>query len=295
MDVRSVASLFDVAWLCPKVNLICRAFFMQKTMPTTTEPVVSIPEPKWRTDWLAFPLGLLAILLLWQTVVVLGDYPSFILPRPIEVAERAVTAVNSGLLWRHLQVTLLEVILGFTLGFVLATLTGYWLSKSRWAERLVGPWLVAMQAIPIVAIAPLLVIWFGFGITSKVIVCALIVFFPILMNTIVGLRSVDRDWHDLLTVLRASPWQRFRLVELPAALPVLFGGIKVGLTLAVVGAVVGEFAGAQVGLGALINIARGGVYDTPLLFVALLTLATLALVLYGGALWLERRVVRWQR
>lgn len=264
-------------------------------MPTTPKPIVPIPKTIRRIEWLAFPLGLLAILLLWQAVAVLGDYPSFILPRPAEVAERAVTAISSGLLWRHLQVTLLEVVLGFTLGFILATLIGYWLSKSPWAERLVGPWLVAMQAVPIVAIAPLLVIWFGFGITSKVIVCALIVFFPILMNTIVGLRSVDRDWHDLLTVLHASPWQRFRLVELPAALPVLFGGIKVGLTLAVVGAVVGEFAGAQIGLGALINIARGGVYDTPLLFVALLTLAMLALVLYGGATWLERRIVRWQR
>lgn len=261
-------------------------------MTNTTLPP---PKVKWRFEWVAFPLGFVAVLCLWQIVAVVGDYPSFILPRPIEVAQRAVTAITTGLLWRHLQVTLLEIALGFTLGFISATLTGYWLSKSRWAERLVAPWLVAMQAVPIVAVAPLLVIWFGFGLTSKVIVCALIVFFPILMNTIVGLRSVDRDWHDLLTVLRASPWQRFRLVELPAALPVLFGGIKVAITLAVVGAVVGEFAGAQVGLGALINIARGGVYDTPLLFVALLTLATLALLLYGAASWLEQRVVRWHR
>ncbi len=264
-------------------------------MTPSNQPTTSPPKIRWRLEWFAFPLGLMLILLVWQLVVEVGDYPSFILPRPAEVGQRAITAVTTGLLWRHLQVTLLEIVLGFTLGFITATLTGYWLSKSRWAERLVGPWLVAMQAIPVVAIAPLLIIWFGFGITSKVIVCALIVFFPILMNTIIGLRSVDREWHDLLTVLRASAWQRFRLVELPAALPVLFGGIKVGITLAVVGAVVGEFAGAQVGLGALINIARGGVYDTPLLFVALLTLATLALVLYGGATWLERRIVRWQR
>jgi NitT/TauT family transport system permease protein len=268
---------------------------MQKTMSTTPNPTIPVPKAKWRLEWFALPIGFIAIILLWQTVAVVGDYPSFILPRPAEVAQRAITAVSSGLLWRHLQVTLIEIVLGFTLGFIFATVTGYWLSKSVWAERLVGPWLVAMQAVPVVAVAPLLVIWFGFGLTSKVIVCALIVFFPILMNTIVGLRSVDREWHDLLTVLRASSWQRFRLVELPAALPVLFGGIKVGITLAVVGAVVGEFAGAQVGLGALINIARGGVYDTPLLFVALLTLALLALLLYGGATWLERRVVRWKR
>lgn len=279
----------------PEGNSIPSGIFMQNVMSSMNNPKVPIPKSSRRMEWFAFPLGLILLIGLWQLVTIVGDYPSFILPQPLEVAQRAGTAILSGLLWRHLQITLLEIVLGFAVGFVTATLVGYWLSKSHWAERLVGPWLVAMQAIPVVAVAPLLIIWFGFGITSKVIVCALIVFFPILMNTIVGLRSVDREWHDLLTVLRASPWQRFRLVELPAALPVLFGGIKVGITLAVVGAVVGEFAGAQVGLGALINIARGGVYDTPLLFVALLTLATLALVLYGGASWLERRIVRWQR
>ncbi len=272
----------------------------QSQLPTTVNnnvpPLVKPPVlPRFPLEWVALPLGFVFIVAAWHFIVLWGDYPTFILPTPALVAQRAVTAIQSGLLWRHLRVTLIEILCGFALGFSLATLTGYWLSKSRLAERLVGPWLVAMQAVPVVAIAPLLVIWFGFGLTSKIIVCALIVFFPILMNTIVGLRTIDREWHDLMTVLRASPWQRFKWLELPAALPVLFGGIKVGVTLAVVGAVVGEFAGAQVGLGALINIARGGVYDTPLLFVALLTLAALALVLYGGTSWLERRIVRWRR
>lgn len=264
---------------------------IETEVPPLKRPVL----PRFPLEWVALPLGFIVIVAVWQLIAVGGKYPTFILPAPALVAQRAVTAIQTGLLWRHLQVTLIEILCGFTLGFLFATLTGYWLSKSRWAERLVGPWLVAMQAVPVVAIAPLLVIWFGFGLTSKIIVCALIVFFPILMNTIVGLRTIDREWQDLMTVLRASSIQRFVHLELPAALPVLFGGIKVGLTLAVVGAVVGEFAGAQVGLGALINIARGGVYDTPLLFVALLTLATLALALYGGASWLERRVVRWHR
>ncbi|MBA3532786.1 MAG: ABC transporter permease [Ardenticatenales bacterium] len=250
---------------------------------------------KLRWEWATLPLGLLVLLASWQLVVVVGDYPEFVLPSPMAVAAKFVTAIWSGLLWRHLRVTLAETLLGFMLGFLTATLMGYWLAKRPVAERLIAPWLVAMQAVPVVAVAPLLVIWFGFGLTSKVLVCALIVFFPVLINTIVGVRSVDRDWLELMTVLRASRWQRFRLVEVPAALPVLFGGIKLGVTLAVVGAVVGEFVGAREGLGALINIARGGLYDTPLLFVALLSLAGMALALYGIVVFLEQRLVRWQR
>jgi NitT/TauT family transport system permease protein len=248
-----------------------------------------------RWEVAALPLGVGALLLLWQLVVVLGDYPEFVLPAPVTVAAKFVSAFRSGILWKHLSVTLLETLAGFTAGFLSATVMGYWLAKQPVAERFVAPWLVAMQAVPVVAVAPLLVIWFGFGITSKILVCALIVFFPVLINTIIGVRSVDQEWHELMTVLRASRWQRFYLVEAPAALPVLFGGIKLGVTLAVVGAVVGEFVGAREGLGALINIARGGLYDTPLLFVALLTLAAMALTLYGFVSFVERRVVRWQR
>ncbi|MGH2544590.1 MAG: ABC transporter permease, partial [Ardenticatenaceae bacterium] len=254
---------------------------------------LSMRRVRW--DIAALPLGIITVLALWQLVILLGDYPQFVLPAPLAVAGKFVWAVESGNLWRHLRVTLVETLAGFSLGFLSATLVGYWLAKKPVAERLVAPWLVAMQAVPVVAVAPLLVIWFGFGILSKILVCALIVFFPVLINTIVGVRSVDREWHELMTVLRASRWQRFRLVELPAALPVLFGGIKLGVTLAVVGAVVGEFVGAREGLGALINIARAGLYDTALLFVALLTLAAMALTLYGIVSLIERRVVRWQR
>ncbi len=263
----------------------------RQPLPWARRP--SVRHVRW--EWLSLPLGLVAILLLWQATVQVGRYPEFVLPAPLDVARKFVSALASGLLWTHLRVTLAETLLGFALGFGTATLVGYWLAKQPLAERFVAPWLVAMQAVPVVAVAPLLVIWFGFGIMSKVVVCALIVFFPVLINTIVGVRSVDSEWLELMRVLRASRWQRFWLVELPAALPVLFGGIKLGVTLAVVGAVVGEFVGAREGLGALINIARGGLYDTPLLFVALLSLAGMALALYGAVSLVERRMVRWQR
>jgi len=170
---------------------------------------------------------------------------------------------------------------------------GYLLAKSRLAERVLSPYLVASQAVPIVALAPLLVIWFGAGILSKVLVCALTLFFPVLINTIVGIRSVDRDLVALMRSLRATRWQTFRYLEVPAALPVLFGGLKVGVTLSVIGAVVGEFVGSDRGLGFLVNLARG-LFDTPLLFVALITLMVIALALYLLVAGLEAWLLRWR-
>jgi NitT/TauT family transport system permease protein len=141
-----------------------------------------------------------------------------------------------------------------------------------------SPYIVASQSVPIVAIAPLLVIWFGPGLFSKVLICALIVFFPVLVNTIVGLRSVPEELHDLMRSLQATRWQTIRYLEIPAALPVFLGGLRIGATLSVIGAVVGEFVGSDRGLGFLINIGRGQ-YDTALVFVAVFSLIIMALSL----------------
>jgi NitT/TauT family transport system permease protein len=160
-----------------------------------------------------------------------------------------------------------------------ATVLGYILAKSPFLERLAGPYIAAMQSIPAVAIAPLLVIWFGSGKLSKVLICALIVFFPVLVNTIVGIRSVDAGLTTLMRSLRANRWQTFIMLEVPASLPVLLGGLKIGVVLAVIGAVVGEFVGADRGLGFLINLSKG-LFNTPLMFVALITLGAISLTLY---------------
>jgi len=140
---------------------------------------------------------------------------------------------------------------------------------------------------------PLLVILFGYGRLYKVIVCALVVFFPILVYTVVGLRSVTRDLRDLMRSLEATRWQTFTMLELPAALPVLFGGLKVGVTLSVIGAVVGEFVGANRGLGFLVNLGQG-LFDTPLMFVAIFLLVTIALALYGLVSLLENLLLSWR-
>ena len=239
-------------------------------------------------------LAALAIFLFgWQALVWLLELPAFILPSPAQVGARFGRALADGTLLRHTGTTLVEVLAGLGSGVLFATLLGYLLSRSTFLENVLQPFLVASQAIPTVAIAPLLVIWFGPGLFSKVLICALIVFFPVLVNTVVGLRNVPDNLRDLMRSLRANRWQTFRLLEFPAALPVLLGGLRIGATLSVIGAVVGELVGANRGLGFLINVGRGQ-YDTALVFVGVFTLVILALILYSVVLLAERRLLRWQ-
>ena len=240
------------------------------------------------------PLSLALALLVWAGAVRLGGFPPFILPAPGLVWTRLLEALGDGTLIRNSLVTLQEVLAGLALGVAGATVLGYLLAKSHAFERLLSPFIVASQSIPIVAIAPLLIIWFGPGLFSKVLICALIVFFPVLVNTIVGLRSVPEELRDLMRSLQATRWQVIRLLEMPAALPVFLGGLRIGATLSVIGAVVGEFVGADRGLGFLINVARGQ-YDTALVFVAVFTLVGMALGLYGLVVFFEKRLLSWQQ
>lgn len=243
--------------------------------------------------WLGFVSVGLAFVV-WYLAARFGGQPAFILPSPGQVGLRFLQSVNDGTLFRHGLITMTEIIIGLAIGMTTAVLIGYLLAKSLTFERLLSPYIVASQAVPIVAIAPLLVIWFGPGISSKILICALIVFFPVLVNTIVGLRSVPEDLHDLMRSLQASRWQTIKFLEFPAALPVLLGGLRIGAALAVIGAVVGEFAGSDRGLGFLINLGRGQ-YDTALVFVAVFSLIFLALIMYGVVLWLESRLTSWQQ
>ena len=236
-------------------------------------------------------LSLAAFLAVWKLATLVGGYPDYILPPPDAVGERGIRAIGSGLLWEHTAVTLLEIVLGFALGAAAAIVTGTALGKSVLVERVLSPYIVAAQAVPILALAPLLDIWFGGGLLARVVICALIVFFPIAIATMVGIRSTDPLLAEMLRSLGATGGQRTRLLEIPSALPVLFGGLRVGVTLAVIGAVVAEWAGAGTGLGVLINIANQGLFDTPLMFVALTTLAVIGLVFYGLVVIVERRFV----
>ncbi len=243
--------------------------------------------------WLII-ISLVAALFLWQLVVWFGSLPAFILPSPAEVGARFIQTILDGTLLRNTLVTLVEVLAGLALGVSVATMLGYLVARSLALERVLSPYIVASQAIPVVAIAPLLVIWFGPGLSSKILICALIVFFPVLVNTVVGVRSVPEDLRDLMRSLQATRWQTLKSLEMPAALPVFLGGLRIGATLAVIGAVVGEFVGAKSGLGFMVNVGRG-VYDTALVFVAVFTLIALALILYGLVSLIENHLLSWQQ
>lgn len=231
---------------------------------------------------------------LWWLISQLGNFPSFILPTPLDVWNRFVMAIDDGSLLRHTLVTLQEILLGLALGVSVATVLGYFLAKSRTFEKLISPYIVASQSVPIVAIAPILIIWFGPGIFSKILICSLIVLFPVLVNTVVGLRSIPEELRDLMRSLKSTSWQTISKLEIPGALPVFLGGLRIGATLSVIGAVVGEFVGSDKGLGFLINLGRGQ-YDTALVFVSVFTLIIMAMALYGIVVLLEKRLLSWQQ
>ncbi len=238
-------------------------------------------------------LGFGVFLLAWEGLIRWQHYPPYILPAPAQVWHKFLVALADGTLWRHTRITLLEIGGGLGLGLFTATVLGYLLAKSPFLEQLVGPYVVAAQAVPVVAIAPLIILWAGSGLLSKILVAALTLFFPVLVNTMVGFRSVEQELMDLMRVLNANRWQIFTKLEVPAALPILFGGLKIGTALSVIGAVVGEFVAADQGLGFLINLTSRGTLDTALLFVTLGVLVMIAVSLYTLVGWLERHVIIW--
>jgi NitT/TauT family transport system permease protein len=244
-----------------------------------------------RTAALSIAASFAVFVLAWKAIVVIGGYPPFILPPPESVASRFIRGWTEGVIGPHAWSTLVEIALGLLVGMVVGLVVGYGLARSALVARVVSPYIVAAQATPILALAPLLALWFGPGLTSKVVICALIVFFPIAVSTMVGIRSVDAGLLEMARSFRATRRQVLTTLEIPAALPSILGGMRVGVTLAVVGAIVGEWAGADRGLGVLVNLARGSLFDIPLMFATLATIALLGIGLYLIVVVLERRLV----
>lgn len=245
-------------------------------------------------EYFIMPWVLLAIFGLWELLIRIGRYPPFILPPPKMVWQKTLIVLMDGSLWEHSRYTIWESILGFLAALVFGTVLGYFFAKSPFLEKLISPYIVASRGVPVIAIAPLLVIWFGFGLASKVFISFFIVFFPMLVNTIVGMREVDNNQRELMRSYRASSWQVFSLLEVPSAMPVLLGGIKVGITGSIMGAVVGEFVGSDRGLGFLVNLSKG-LFDTSLMFVAIAALAVLSFMLYSSVWLVEAMVLKGRR
>ena len=221
------------------------------------------------------------LLLIWQGVVTLGGLPPYLLPGPWAVATRFWQ--DAGLLWSHAGVTALEIGLGMLLGTLLGCVSALALSYSRRARRWLLPLLIASQAIPVFAIAPLLVLWLGYGLASKIAMATLIIYFPVTANFYDGLRHTPRGWLDLARVMAPSGrrWAVLRHIVMPAALPALGSGLRVAAAIAPIGAVLGEWVGSSAGLGYLMLHANSRM-QIDLLFAALLTLAMLAVGLYFG-------------
>jgi putative riboflavin transport system permease protein len=242
----------------------------------TMERVLSISPPM---------VLALIVLVGWYLGTSYGHIPSLILPAPGDVLTSLFQGLSSGMLLSAALVTTQESVLGFLLALVVALPLGYGLAKSRLLAAAVHPYLAAGQAIPAIVIAPLLVIWLGYGLVPNVILCMLIVLFPMVITTILGVQTIDQALTDAARVEGASGWSLLRYIEFPLALPAVLAGIRTSLTLSVMGAVVGEFvSGGDQGLGALVQLAKEQ-FDTPALFATLVILAVLA-GLYYGVSWL---------
>jgi NitT/TauT family transport system permease protein len=239
-------------------------------------------------------LALATFIAAWQLLVLANDYPAFILPGPAAVWTELLRSIQMPTFWGHIGVTLIEVISGLFIGATLAIVQGYALAKSPLLNSILSPLIVASQAVPIVAIAPLLAIWFGYGLMPKIVTSALIVFFPILITVAGGLRAIEPNLRDLMRSLQANRRQMFLKLEWPAALPIILAGLKVGATLSVIGAIVGEFVNSDQGLGFLIKQGNGE-YNTARTFVALIALMVMALSMYGSVALLERKWLAWKK
>jgi len=241
--------------------------------------------------YLRAPIIAVFLILLWQIIVWLTGAPHFILPAPADVA--VAWWVNHLTILGHAGVTLLEIVLGLLCGTALGVFSALTLAYFRPARRWLLPVLVASQAVPVFALAPILVLWFGYGITSKVAMAVLIIYFPITASFFDGLRRTDPGWTDLARTMGASPWTMLIHIRVPAALPALASGLRVATAVAPIGAVVGEWVGASAGLGYLMLHANGRL-QTDLMFAALLTLAVFAVLIYFIVDNVLRRALPWQ-
>jgi NitT/TauT family transport system permease protein len=245
-----------------------------------------------RPHAILIPLAFVLFVAGWEWVVRAWSVPAYLVPAPSTVGGALVRGIGSGLYVAHFWVTLYETLAGFVIASAAGIVLGAAIAQFRIVERTLYPYLVALQTLPKIAVAPLVIVWFGFGISSKVIIAAMVAFFPVLVNVIVGLKTIDPAKLDLMRSLRASRWQTFRLVAFPNALPFVFAGLDIAIVFSVLGAIVGEFVGAQRGLGNLI-LQFNFSLDIAGVFAVLILLSGLGVTLHLLMQALERRVIFW--
>lgn len=244
------------------------------------------------TRWIWPVLLLIGLGVIWEIAVRVNDTPRWMLPPPSAVF--ASFRSDWGMLMHHTRVTLVEVLLGFLLALAAGILTGVAIDSSRIVERTIYPLLIASQTIPMVVLAPLFLIWFGYGLLPKVLITALVAYFPLAVNTVDGLRSGDRETLAMLRSMGASSWQRFRLAKVPAALPSIFSGARIAVAFCVIGAVFGELVGAKAGLGYLMERSASQ-FETARVFASIFILAFMGVGLFAAVALLERLLLPWRR
>ena len=263
-----------------------------KTVPAKAIPAKAIRLKSFNPNFLLRLLLIVVFLAVWEGIVRLFAIPLFILPAPSAIFYALWNGITSSLYLDHVWVTLAETLLGFALGSALAFAFGISVALSRRVEYFLYPFIVMFQAMPKVALAPLIIIWCGLGLTSKVVSAALVAFFPLMVNTIVGLRSADEDRINLMRSLAATRGQIFWMLQLPNAMPYIFAGLEIAMIFALIGAIVAEFVGAQSGLGMLMQ-SMNFTMDVAGQFSVLLILSVLGLLLNTAVAEIRRRVLFW--
>ena len=242
--------------------------------------------------WLGTPAAVLVILGAWQAYVSLSGVSPLILPAPVAVLQALLTLLAQPGTYQQAAVTLSEAVGGFAIATVVGVALGVLFGKIRWLERALQPVIVAIQVVPKIALVPLFIVWFGFGMGSKVVIAAVLAFLPIMSNTILGVKSIERGHQEVMATLQAGRWQRFVLLELPSALPYVLTGMEVGIILAMIGAVVGEFLAGTQGMGHMAVAALNG-FEVDALFAVIILLAVLGAVTYLAVVLLRRALVSW--
>ena len=245
-----------------------------------------------RPEWVCVPGLFVLVTGAWELGFWLAEVPLYIAPAPSAIFRSLVSGMKSGIFIENALYTLSEAMLGFFCAAVAGVAIGSLIAQSRFIEKTLYPYLIAIQTTPKVAIAPLFIIWFGFGMTSKVIMAGVVAFFPILVNVISGLRSTDLQRVELMRSLRATRWQVFAMVRLPSAAPMIFAGLHIAVIFSILGAIVGEFVGSRKGLGNLIMQMNTNL-DTAGVFAALVCLSAMGITLHLVMHWVQRRVLFW--
>ncbi len=257
------------------------------------EPAPAPPSDfKPYLPWITTPALCLLLVAVWWIYIDVSKISAFILPTPASVGEAWVGLLLSKRAWIDTVMTVYATLLGFFWGMIAGVGIGVLIARVRWLEQTLNPFIVASQVLPKVALVPLFVVWFGFGVTSKVLIAATLAFFPILTNTVLGVKSIDRGYGDVMVSLNATRWQIFRRLELPSSLPYIITGMEVGIVLALIGAIVGEYVGGDLGLGHLL-VARMNAFETDGLFAVMIHMTILGFLFYFGISLLRRALIPW--